>query len=109
MQQRIEIIPLSSNKAWKGRRFKTDDYKIYERSCFYLLKKGSVTGNKLRIEFVFGFSNTSSDIDNGVKSFLDILQKKYGFNDSAVYELNIKKEIVPKGKEFIDFKIKEIV
>lgn len=32
---------------------------------------------------------------------VDILQKKYGFNDRDIYELHIKKTIVPKGNEYI--------
>lgn len=53
----------------------------------------------LHIEF--GFSNKASDLDNPVKPILDILQKKYGFNDRDIYELHIKKTIVPKGNEYI--------
>lgn len=61
----------------------------------------------LTISFTFGFSTKAADIDNPVKPFLDILQKKYGFNDSRVMEMNVKKVIVPKGKEFVEFTIKE--
>jgi hypothetical protein len=28
------------------------------------------------------------------------MQKKYGFNDNEIYELHIKKCIVPKSKEY---------
>jgi len=55
----------------------------------------------LRIEFFFGFSNKASDLDNPVKLLLDIAQKKYGFNDSNVFELNVRKCIVKKGDDFI--------
>ena len=63
---------------------------------------------KLKIEIVFGFSSSGSDIDNGLKPFLDCIQKKYGINDNKVYELNVKKEVVKKGNEFIEFKIKQL-
>ena len=53
----------------------------------------------LHIEF--GVSSKLMDIDNGIKPLLDILQKKYGFNDRDIYELHIKKTIVSKGNEFI--------
>jgi Holliday junction resolvase RusA-like endonuclease len=49
-----------------------------------------------------------ADIDNPLKPILDVLQKKYGFDDRQIYELNVKKEIVKKGDEFIKLKINEI-
>lgn len=36
---------------------------------------------------------------------LDILQKRYGFNDSRIYLLTVNKKIVPKGQENITFEI----
>jgi Holliday junction resolvase RusA-like endonuclease len=59
----------------------------------------------LRVEFFFGFSNKASDLDNPVKLLLDIAQKKYGFNDSNVFEMNVRKCIVNKGEEFIQMGI----
>ena len=45
------------------------------------------------------------DFDNPIKPFVDILQKKYGFNDRDVYELNVKKEV---GEDGIDFNIYQL-
>jgi hypothetical protein len=36
---------------------------------------------------------------------LDILQKKYGFNDKDFHEMTTIKVKVEKGKEFFEFKI----
>mgnify|MGYP001108467912 CR=1 FL=1 len=36
---KVNIKPLSVNKVWQGRRYKTKDYKVYEEALFYLLKK----------------------------------------------------------------------
>jgi Holliday junction resolvase RusA-like endonuclease len=105
MEQTINIKPLSVNLAWQGKRFKTPIYKKYEKALLLMLKKKIAVPEKMAINFEFGFSNVSSDIDNPVKPFLDILQKKYKFNDSKVYQLNIKKTLVKKGKEFIKFQI----
>ena len=105
----IKISPLSVNKAWKGRRYKTDHYKDFERSLMALLPKNfKIPNNHVKISFVFGFANKLSDIDNPLKLVLDILQKKYGFNDRDVYELSVKKEVVKKGNEFIKFKIDKL-
>lgn len=105
---KINIKPLSVNQAWQGRRFKTDKYKSYEKELLYLLPNrknfGCLDGN-LRIDIKFGFSSKSSDIDNPVKPLLDILQKKYKFNDSQIYELHVKKTVVDKGDEFIEFNL----
>lgn len=57
------------------------------------------------LNIVFGFSSPLADIDNGLKPFIDILQKKYEFNDKDIVELNVKKEKTVKGKEFILFEI----
>ena len=101
----IKIKPLSVNQAWQGKRFKTNEYKKYERDCLLLLPQIEVPGGNLKVEIVVGFSNSGSDIDNILKPFFDILQKKYKFNDSKIYELNVKKEIVKKGYEYISFQI----
>lgn len=105
----LKIKPLSVNDAWQGRRFKTNAYKNYEKAVLLMLPKMEVPDGDLKIELTFGFSNKASDIDNPVKCFVDCLQKKYGFNDSRVYEMNLKKCKVKKGYEFIDFEISQLV
>lgn len=98
--------PLSVNEAWQGKRFKTPAYKRYQDAMLLLMPKGKINPEQmLRIEFFFGFSNKASDLDNPVKLLLDIAQKKYGFNDKNVYELNVRKCIVKKGEEFIQMGI----
>lgn len=102
---KINIEPLSVNTAWKGKRFKTDAYKQFERDMFLLLPKMDVPKEKLSVSLIFGFSNKASDIDNPIKPILDVLQKAYGFNDKDIYELQVVKQIVKKGKEYIEFLI----
>ena len=104
----LDVKPMSVNKAWQGRRYKTKEYKQYEKALLHLLPSRNFDfKGDLSIEITFGFSNTTSDIDNPLKPLLDILQKKYGFNDRCVYQLNIKKEVVKKGNEFINIKIND--
>ena len=102
---RLNIKPLSVNDAWKGRRFKTDKYKKYERDVLLLLKPMIIPKGDLVLDIVWGFSSRGSDFDNPIKPFTDCLQKKYGFNDNRVVESRIKKVIVEKGKEYIIFNI----
>jgi Holliday junction resolvase RusA-like endonuclease len=102
IQFKINEKPLSVNQAWQGKRFKTPIYKAYEKEMLLRMPAGKIeTDQMLRVEFFFGFSNKASDLDNPVKLLIDLAQKKYGFNDSNVYELNVRKCIVKKGQEFL--------
>lgn len=106
IQFKLNEKPLSINEAWQGKRFKTPLYKAYEQTILLTMPKAKIeTEQMLRIEFFFGFSNKASDLDNPVKLLLDIAQKKYGFNDKNVFELNVRKCIVNKGEEFIQMGI----
>ena len=105
---KIDLKPLSVNECWKGRRFKTEKYKQFEKAVFYSLPKLGDLKPPFELSYEFGFSNPGSDLDNPIKPFTDILQKKYKFNDRDIYKLNAEKVIVGKGKEYIKFKIKEL-
>lgn len=104
---KINIKPLSVNECWQGKRFKTPTYKKYERDLLLMLPKKTFKFDKFNINIEFGFSSILADIDNPLKPFLDILQKKYSINDRDVYILNVIKKVVPKGSEYIKFKISE--
>lgn len=98
----LNIKPLSVNEAWKGRRFKTDKYKRFEREILLMLPAGfEVPDGDLVLRLEWGFSSAGSDYDNPIKPFQDCLQKKYGFNDSRIVEGNQKKHKVKKGCEYI--------
>ncbi len=103
----IRIKPLSVNEAWQGQRFKTRNYQDYERRALLLLPPIlDIPAGDLSIVLEFGFSNRASDLDNPVKPIMDILQKRYGFNDAQVTQYQLIKKIVPKGSEYIAFSIK---
>lgn len=105
----IKIKPLSVNKCWQGKRYKTIDYKRFEKDALLLLpKKLEIPKGKLKIYIKWGFSSSASDYDNPIKPFQDILQLKYKFNDNRIFKAIIEKEIVKKGDEFIEFEINEI-
>ncbi len=104
----LNIKPLSVNAAWQGSRFKTEAYKKYERDVILLLPKMDLPAPPYKIEIHYGFSTKLSDIDNPTKMILDILQKKYLFNDSHVYDLHLKKNIVEKGKEYVKINIETL-
>lgn len=105
---KINIKPMSVNVAWKGKRYKSDRYKGYEKALLFMLPKSDPIEGKIKISYTFGFSTSLADIDNPVKSVQDILCKKYHFDDRDIYEISVKKEIVKKGKEFIQFEISSL-
>lgn len=105
---KIMIKPLSQNHAWKGQRFRSDLYKKYEEDLLIILPKMTFPKPPYKITYEFGFSNKGSDLDNPVKSFGDILQTKYKFNDNQIYEMHVYKKIVKKLAEYVSFKIESI-
>jgi len=106
---KIEIKPLSVNQCWQGKRFKTPNYKKFEKEVLLLLPNNyKVPLGDLKITLKWGFSSKLSDWDNPIKPFQDILQKKYDFNDSRIFKATVEKEIVKKGDEYIEFNIEKL-
>ena len=109
MTCKLRLKPLSVNKAFQGKRFKTKEYKQFERDMLLMLPKVKVDfKGDLKVKIDYGFSSKLSDIDNPNKMVLDVLCKKYGFDDRQIYELINTKTIVKKGNEFINFSITQI-
>lgn len=106
--QRINVKPLSVNEAWQGKRFKTDKYNTYEKLCLLVLKPFKLPEPPYEVLYRFGFSNAASDLANPEKCITDILCKKYNFNDKHIHRMILEKVIVPKGSEFIEFRIASI-
>lgn len=104
----INIKPLSVNGAWQGRRFKTPKYNSYSKLVLSSLPKYRLPSPPYRICYEFGLSSKLADIDNSIKMFQDLLCQKYGFNDREIFELNARKVIVPKGREYISFRIEAL-
>ena len=104
---KLNIKPLSVNQAWKGRRFKTNEYKKYEQDVLFLLPKIKMPNPPYVVYIQFSFSSLASDIDNPTKLLLDIFQKKYGINDKHIVKLILEKVHVKKGDECILFSIEE--
>jgi len=105
---KLEIKPLSVNQCWAGRRFKTPKYTTYERNLFTMLPKIKIPEPPFELSIEFGFSSIASDIDNPVKPFLDILQKRYLFDDKLIHKLNLTRVNTKKGSEFIKWEIKTL-
>lgn len=104
MEITLPIKAMTVNQCWRGRRYKTKKYEEYENELLNILPELKVEDKRpLRLTVEFGIS-TTQDIDNGLKPLIDILQKKYLFNDRYIMELNIKKTVVKKIEHFIKIK-----
>ena len=104
----LDIKPLTANRAWNGRKRRTPEYKWYIKNLTRILPKLSVPlEGKLQVHYIFGVSSKLSDYDNPIKQFQDVCAEFYGFNDRRIYRGIIEKIDVPKGKEFIKFKIEK--
>lgn len=90
----LAIPPLSVNRAWQGRRFKTKEYDEWRSTGLLLLKRNDPLKQAFPQELQntttpFGLSlvatlGNSSDIDNITKPILDLLALYYGFNDKRI-------------------------
>lgn len=91
----VQIKPLSSNRAWQGRRFSTPEKKRYEEAVLLSLQKpqDALQGD-LELELVFYLKHPKmSDVDNLIKVNLDCLVKKgYLKDDRQVVSLLARKE-----------------
>jgi len=106
---KLNIKPLSVNEAWKGKRYKTAKYLTYEKDLLKILPNLQIIKPPYRINIIVGFSNKNCDLDNILKPFLDVLQKKYNINDKHFEILHVEKQIVKKKNEFISFEIVPII
>lgn len=104
---KINIKPLSINKAYRGRRFATSELKQYKSDLYFLLPSISIPKEKLSVYYEFGLSSKGSDGDNLIKAFQDILSEKYNFNDNKIYKWEVIKKDVKKGDEYVIFEIKK--
>lgn len=109
MRHKINIKPISVNKAYTGRRFKTPEHAEFKRQMLLLTPCicNVDIWPKMCLKIVFGFSNPKQDIDGALKQTIDALQDKYMFNDNQIYRLEVDKVIVPKGDEYIEFEFDE--
>lgn len=103
----VQIKPLSVNEAYNGRRTRSKKYNLYIDSVSICLPPLKIPDGDLKLSLEVGFSNSGSDLDNAIKPFQDILQKKYGFNDNRVFEIHAIKKKMKKGREYIRFEIGE--
>ena len=101
----VEAKPMTSNKSWQGRKFRTRDYDSYEKEILYLLPWKEQMIGFIEINYTFGISYvTQGDVDNFIKPLNDILVKK-GYIKDDRYVMRISAEKVVSDEPFIKIKI----
>jgi len=108
MKKKILIKPLSVNKVWQGRRFKTKDYKNYEIEVLELLKNVKKVSGIVEVKYKFYIKNFSmSDVGNFEKPLSDIIVKA-GMIDDDRYVNRIVLEKYKSDKEYIEIEISKM-
>jgi len=98
-----KLKPLSANRMHQGRKTDTKAYREYTEILMQTLPDLILPEAPLRIRLVACLSSKLADLDNVIKPFLDVLQKRYQFNDRDVYRIECEKKIVNKGNESLVF------
>jgi Holliday junction resolvase RusA-like endonuclease len=106
----IPVKPLSINKAYKVRRFSSDDLKQFEKDVGYLLKaqKCPIT-DEITIDYTFYIKNyQATDVSNCVKTIEDMLVKCLVIkDDKQVVQFSARK--IKSEEEKIEITIKPYV
>lgn len=106
MQIEIYAKPLTVNRVWAGRRFKTPAYKAYEIEIGYLLTKEEMIKGFVEIRYDFYIKNFGlSDVDNLIKPIQDIIVKKgYIEDDRKIKKITAEKHKSEVNKIRIEIK-----
>jgi len=104
----VKIKPLSVNRAFQGRRFKTKEHKKYEEELLWLLKGKKKVKGFYSISFIFHIKNfLVSDVDNLAKITSDCIVKAGLVDDDRFcLEMHLKK--VRSKEDWFEFKIKPL-
>ena len=97
MDEIILVKPFSVNKAWQGRRFKTQLYKDFEVECLIVMRERKMIDYPVRLKIVFYVKYPKMlDGDNLEKPFFDIMVKKGWLKDDRLvyFHSNEKKKSV---------------
>jgi Holliday junction resolvase RusA-like endonuclease len=106
---KVNIIPISINRCWQGRRFKTKEYKDWREEFLWKtnsIQKEMITKPTAIVVEFFVKNEKMTDTDNLIKPFFDAL-KDAGFvkDDRLIKEILVfKTKVKTKEEEGIYFK-----
>lgn len=102
MELTIPIGAMSVNTAWKGKRFKSKAYQIYERDLFVMLPRGKYPDSKQELIVCYRFyikNYALSDTGNMEKPITDVLCKLGYFKDDRYIKTLICEKMPAKTKQ----------
>lgn len=104
----LKAAPVSTNqlyvgKRWKSKRAKQFEHNVANQLAVFCADK-TLPAGELSIAFRFG-TTRRQDVDNSVKCVLDVICKHYGIDDRRFTGISLVRVPVPKGSEFITFRI----
>lgn len=105
LNMRIQISPISVNKMFQGRRFKTAFYKAWREEFCYKLNTDLRDLEPEIVALEFGIKNFKiADLDNMVKGTLDALTESGVIKDDRFIRKLIleKKKVEKKDDEYIE-------
>jgi Holliday junction resolvase RusA-like endonuclease len=107
MELQVPIHALSVNKAFQGRRFKTNLYRAYEQELLILLPKREMIRGWIDVWYIFGMTTKTfsiSDTGNMEKLLTDIIVKRgYIEDDRKILRMHLEK--VQAKTHYIKIKI----
>lgn len=102
MRLSLQVKPLSVNKCWQGRRFKSQDYQAYEKELWYRLPNKKILGKEFEIHYTFYLKNYGlSDIDNLIKPLQDVIVKKGIIADDRKIVFMSAKKVKAKSDKIV--------
>lgn len=110
MKIELKVNPLSNNKAWKGRRFKSSLYTQFEKDVVKMLPPSNdpVDKTEMFVHYVYHIKNYGmTDTANMEKVLTDMLVKRgYLLDDRYIRAIYQRKERLKAGEnEWIDIYI----
>lgn len=103
MEIKLEVNPLSVNDAYRGRRFKSKDYLIFERDICIVLPfapNPATTKDEVFVRYIFHLKNYgAADTFNYEKILSDMLVKRgYFLDDRYIRGGYVRKERLKEGE-----------
>jgi len=108
------VKPLSINAAYTLKRKKSAKYRKFEDDMalelfgYEVPPHRDIKNMRFKLEIHWGFATSLSDVDNPIKTLLDVLQRWFKFDDKQIMNISASKTVVGKGQEYIDFTLTEI-
>lgn len=103
----LPIKPLSINSCWQGRRYKTKEAKIYDKSLQLLLPQKKIEAQFYSVKYIFYLKSIlRADLDNFIKVIQDNLVEKGIIKDDR-YILQIEAQKIKSEKDYIEIEIIE--